>query len=270
MDAVQLGPFAIPTQVALLVTSILLAHAVAAWFRTSRGLDPGPILWKMILIGFGVARLIFVLRHHDLYFNPSISIIDLRDGGFDDLAGLATACVVGIELTRRSTALRRPLVVATLAGCTMFVGGTSLNLALTPADAPVPAIDVRRLDGSAVSLSKFVGRPLIINLWATWCPPCRREMPALNSARQAHPEVEFVFVNQGESVKTVESYLAAYGLQMPNIVVDPAKQLSTRTGAAGYPTTLFYDAKGRLYLRHTGELSRATLDEKINRLLEVR
>jgi len=270
LDAVQLGPFVVPVQVALLVTSVLLANAVAAWFRKSRGLDASPILWKMILIGFGVARLIFVLRHYDLYFSNPISIIDIRDGGFDSLAGFATAFVVGAELVRRSTALRRPLAIATLAGCAIFFGGTFLNQALTPVGVPIPAVEVRRLDGSTVSLKNFVGRPLVINLWATWCPPCRREMPALNSARQAHPEVEFLFVNQGESVETVQTYLAAYGLQMPNVVIDPAKQLSTRTGSSGYPTTLFYDANGRLHLRHMGELSRATLEEKINRLLEVR
>jgi len=270
LDAIQLGPLVIPMQVALLVASVLLAHAVAAWCRTSRGLDPGPILWKMMLIGFGVARLVFVWRHHDLYFSNPVSIIDLRDGGFYDLAGFATAFVVAIELTRRSTALRRPLAAATLVGCAIFFGGTFLNQALMPAAAPVPPVEVRRLDGSTVSLDKFAGRPLIINLWATWCPPCRREMPALKSAQQAHPEVEFVFVNQGESVEVVKNYLATHGLQMPNVVIDPAKQLSARTGSSGYPTTLFYDAKGHLYLRHMGELSHATLKEKINRLLEVR
>ena len=257
-------------QVALLLASVLLANGMAAWFHRSRGLDPGPILWKMTLIGFGVGRLIFVLRHHDLYFNDPTAIIDFRDGGFDNLAGFAAAFVVGAELTRRSAALHRPLTIATLVGCLFFFGGISLNQALMPAEAPIPPVEVRRLDGSRVSLSKFVGRPLIINLWATWCPPCRREMPVLKSAQQAHPGVEFMFVNQGESAATVEKYLAAHGLQMPNVVIDPGKQLSTRTGSSGYPTTLFYDAKGRLSSRHLGELSAATLEEKINHLLDVR
>ena len=70
------------------------------------------------------------------------------------------------------------------------------------------------------------------------------------------------FVQQ--SPATVQSYLDANGLQMPNIVLDPAKQVSARTGSSGYPTTLFYDAQGRLYKRHMGELSRATLTEKID------
>ncbi len=180
------------------------------------------------------------------------------------MAGFATAVLVGMELSRRSTTLRKPLLTATLTGCFVFFGGSALNHALTPVGLPVPTIEVRRLDNTTVPLSAFVGRPLIINLWATWCPPCRREMPVLKAAQLAHPEIHFVFVNQGESAATVQSYLDANELQMPNIVLDPAKQVSARTGSSGYPTTLFYDAQGRLYKRHMGELSRATLTEKID------
>ncbi|WP_426106635.1 TlpA family protein disulfide reductase [Massilia sp. TSP1-1-2] len=126
-----------------------------------------------------------------------------------------------------------------------FYGGALINQALWPPEAPIPAVEVRRLDGSTLLLSSFVGRPIVVNMWATWCPSCRREMPVLKSAQQAHPEIEFVFVNQGESAETVECYLATQGLQMRNVVIDPAKQLSARTGSSGYPTTLFYDAKGR-------------------------
>ena len=91
-------------------------------------------------------------------------------------------------------------------------------------------------------------------------------MPVLKAAQQAHPEIEFVFVNQGESAETVERYLANQGLQMRNVVIDPAKQLSTRMGSSGYPTTLFYDAKGHLATRHMGQLSAATLQDRINQL----
>lgn len=258
-----------PMQVALLVASVLLTNAVAAWFHRSRGLDPGPILWKMTLIGFAVARLIFVLRHNEVYFQNPLAIIDFRDGGFDSLAGFSAAFIVSAELTRRSPVLRRPLTIATLLGCLVFFGGALINQALTPAEAPIPPVEVRRLDGSTLSLSSFVGRPLVVNMWATWCPPCRREMPVLKSAQQAHPEMKFVLVNQGESAETVGRYLAAQGLQMRNVVIDPAKQLSARTGTSGYPTTLFYDAKGRLAMRHMGELSAATLEDKINQLRDT-
>ncbi|MDQ2821099.1 MAG: TlpA family protein disulfide reductase [Pseudomonadota bacterium] len=266
MDAVRLGSLVFPIQVALVVASIVLANAVAAWFRRYRGIDPGPILWKMILAGFVVARLVFVWRHHAIYFSAPLSIVDMRDGGFHALAGFITAFVVGAELTRRAVPLRRPLIMAASAGLLLFAGATVLNTALTPPAAPLPGIDVRLRDGTSVSLSHFAGRPLVINLWATWCPPCRREMPAMMAAQQAHPYITFVFVNQGESSAMVERYLADHGLRMENVVIDPAKQLSARAGASGYPTTLFYDAAGFLQQRHMGELSRATLDEKINGL----
>lgn len=248
----------------------MFAHAVAAWFRRSRGVDPGPMLWNMILFGFVAGRLGFVLRHHDVYLGDPLSIIDFRDGGFDRLAGFATAFIVGAGLSRRLPLLRRPLLAATLTGCAVFFVGTAVKQAFTPAGAPLPAIEVRRLDGSTVPLSAFAGRPLVINLWATWCPPCHREMPVLASAQRARPEIEFVFVNQGESAEVVARYLAANGLQLSNVVLDPARQTGKTTGSSGYPTTLFYDARGRLRKRHMGELSHATLGEKIDQLLASR
>jgi len=266
VDAVRLGPLIFPIQVALVVASIVLANAVAAWFRRYRGIDPGPLLWKMVLAGFVVARLVFVWRHHAIYFSDPLSILDVRDGGFHALAGFITAFIVGAELTRRAVPLRRPLIAAASAGFLLFAGGTVLNTALTPAAAPLPTIDVRQRDGTSVPLRHFAGRPLVINLWATWCPPCRREMPAMMAAQQAHPDITFVFVNQGESGADIERYLAEHGLRMQNVVIDPAKQLSARTGTSGYPTTLLYDAAGFLQQRHIGELSRATLEEKISGL----
>lgn len=270
MDAVRLGSLVIPMQIALLLGGIMFAHAVAAWFRGSRGIDPGPILWNMILAGLVAGRVGFVLRHHGIYLGDPLSILDFRDGGFDRLAGFATAFIAGAWLTRRLPPLRRPLLAATLTGCAIFFAGTALNRAVTPAGAPLPAIEVRRLDGSPVALGAFSGRPLVINLWATWCPPCHREMPVLAAAQLAHPEIRFVFVNQGESAAVVQRYLAANGLRMSNVVLDPARQAGARTGSSGYPTTLFYDAQGRLHRRHMGELSHATLSEQIDQLRAAR
>ena len=194
MDAVRLGPLVVPVQVALLFAGITLAHSVAIWFRNMRGVDPSPVLWKMVVFGFLVGRSVFVLRHHDIYLSAPLSIIDFRDGGFDNLAGFATAVIVAMELSRRSKTLRRPLLTATLIGCVVFFAGSALNDAFTPLGVPVPALEVRRLDNTTVPLGAFVGRPLVINLWATWCPSCRREMPVLKAAQLAHPEIHFVFV----------------------------------------------------------------------------
>lgn len=266
MDALQLGPFYFPIQVVLALLGVATVHGVADLYRRRGHPDAGPALWTMIASGLVAARAVFVLRHHDLYAASPLSALDIRDGGFDSTVGLIAACVIGAELTRRHGALRRPLLAATLLGCAVWMGGTLANQALAPTRVPMPEVQVRRLDGTEVPLHSFGGRPLVVNLWATWCPPCRREMPVLERAQRAHPQVGFVYVNQGESAQAVGHYLAEHGLRVSNVVIDPARQVAARTGAAGYPTTLFYDAAGTLRLRHVGELSDASLRDKLEQL----
>lgn len=263
MDVVSLGPLILPTRVLLVLGAVLAASMLAEWFRRRRGADASAVLWKMILAGFVAARAVFVLRHHDLFAERPWSALDFRDGGFDAGAGLLVACVIGAELTRRHAALRRPLLAASLAGIAIWLGGTLALQALAPPHAPLPDLQVRRLDGREVPLRAFQGKPLVVNLWATWCPPCRREMPALAAVQASRPDLGFVFVNQGESAAQVASFLASEGLRMDNVVLDAAGQLGTRTGSPGFPTTLFYDARGVLRSRHVGELSEATLREKL-------
>ncbi|RZJ85521.1 MAG: TlpA family protein disulfide reductase [Massilia sp.] len=265
MDAVTLGPLVVPTAALLVIGGIVLANLLAELFRR-RGLDPGPILWKMLLAGFAAARAVFVLRHHDLFAQQPWTALDFRDGGFDSTAGLLVACVVGAELTRRHPLLRRPLLVSSLAGIGLWLGGTLMLQAFAPPHAPLPELNVRQLDGAEIPLRAYQGKLLVINLWATWCPPCRREMPALAAMQAKRPDVAFVFVNQGESAAQVQTFLAAQGLRLDNVLLDQAGQLGARTGSVGFPTTLFYDARGVLRARHVGELSEASLREKLTTL----
>ena len=263
MDVVRLGPLIIPLSAVLVVLALLVATTTADWLRRRRGFDAGTVLWRMIVAGFVAARAVFVLKHHDIYVKAPMSALDIRDGGFEAVAGLVVACVIGAELTRRRAELRRPLLASVLAGGAVWIGGLVAAQALAPPRPPMPDLMVRQLDGSEVALRSLAGRPLVVNLWATWCPPCRREMPALAAAQRAHPEVAFVFVNQGESAEAVARFLAAQGLRMQNVVLDPAARLAAHTGSPGYPATLFYDARAVLRARHVGELSEATLRDRL-------
>ncbi|GGY74435.1 prolipoprotein diacylglyceryl transferase family protein [Pseudoduganella plicata] len=270
MDSIQLGPIVIPAYALLALAGLGTANAAGAWFRRFRGVDPGAAFWKMTVAGFVVARLVFVLRNADLYVDSPLSAFNFRDGGFATWAGWFAALVVGMVSVRTNVPLRRPLLVATLAGAAVWFGGTMFNRALAPQLQPLPSMDVRRLDGAVVALDRFRGRPLVVNLWATWCGPCRREMPALKAAQHAHPGVTFVFVNQGESEQEVQRFLSGQRLELRNVVLDPARELGTRTHSPGYPTTLFYDAAGTLRFRHVGELSQAAVREHIAALSERR
>ncbi|HWS73851.1 MAG TPA: TlpA disulfide reductase family protein, partial [Quisquiliibacterium sp.] len=114
------------------------------------------------------------------------------------------------------------------------------------------------------------GRPAVVNLWATWCPPCVREMPVLAAAQASKPGIVFVFVNQGEAGERVGQFLAPRGLALENVLLDPGGDLARSVGSRAMPTTLFYDAQGRLRDTHLGALSEATLAARLARLGERR
>ena len=77
-----------------------------------------------------------------------------------------------------------------------------------------------------VQLADYQGGPLVINLWATWCPPCRREMPVLENAQRMRPDVTFLFVNQAESMQSVSTYLATQGLNLDNVLFDASGRVA--------------------------------------------
>ncbi len=104
---------------------------------------------------------------------------------------------------------------------------------------------------------------MVVNLWATWCPPCRAEMPALAQAQKEHPEINVVFVNQGESPEVVQEFLAETRVHVRNLMFDDHQLLVRAVGVKAYPATLFYDALGRLVKSHYGGFSRTTFEEAL-------
>ena len=263
MDAINLGPMVLPLRVLAPLGALCLANLVAWAWQRLRGVDAAPALWWMTVWGFAAARVAFVLKHLDTYLTAPLTLLDIRDGGFSAYAGLLAACAVGFELARRRPALRRPLATAALAGMLAWAGAGFAIRALQPPNPPLPALALQRLGGGTLDLASLKGRPVVVNLWATWCPPCRREMPALAAAQAAHPETVFLFLNVGEDSATVQRYLAQAGLAPQNVVLDPLRTAARALDVGGYPTTLFYDRHGMQAARHMGELSRAGVDEQL-------
>ena len=105
----------------------------------------------------------------------------------------------------------------------------------------------------------------MLNLWATWCPPCRREMPAFEQAQAAFPNVAFVMVNQGENAQQAQAFLAREGLTLTDVLLDSSSRTMQEMGTRGLPTTLFFDVQGQLVASHVGELTIASLKDAIGR-----
>lgn len=103
------------------------------------------------------------------------------------------------------------------------------------------------------------GKPVVLNLWATWCGPCRAEMPLLARAQKAHPQVLFIFANQGEGEAAIRGYLQRERLDLQEVWRDPASALGPAVGSSGLPTTVYFDSTGQRLGAHVGVLSEGAL-----------
>ncbi|MDD0974088.1 TlpA disulfide reductase family protein [Pseudomonas fontis] len=258
MLTVNLGPVAIALDHLLLLLALGLATLVG-WRVAKRGGDnPESTLFSLFLIGLLAARVGFVLSYWSMYREDLLQIVDIRDGGFLGWAGLLAVVLGALWYGWRRVALRRPLGWGLLSGA-LFWLLASWASQIYEQGTQLPNLTLRDAQGQSVALERYRGRPLVINLWATWCPPCRREMPVLQQAQDEFPDVHFVFVNQGETPQIVTTFLATTGLNLSHVLFDAGGQLAQQVGSMALPTTLFYDAEGRLVGSHLGELSRASL-----------
>lgn len=247
------------TQLYMASIALLASVAATCWFWRYRSINIGPVLSSVIWAAIVAGRLIFVLTHPDVYAAAPLRILDLSDGGLADVAALFAALAMAAHGTARSAELRKPLAIALASGACAWALATILFPFLSTVPMTTPQIDVRNLDGGTVNLATFRGKPLVINLWASWCPPCRREMPLLEDAQRKHTEVQFVFVNQGEDFTEIVRFLHAQQMPLQNVFTDRLSQVGSATNAIGMPTTLFFNLHGELVARHVGEIDATSL-----------
>jgi peroxiredoxin len=109
-------------------------------------------------------------------------------------------------------------------------------------------------DGNQIDLADYLGKPLIVNFWATWCPPCRAEMPSLQRAwEQVRGEgIELVAINVGESEGTIQRFLDQVSVGFP-LPMDRDSKVVQTWPVRGLPTTFVVDPQGRLTYKAAGE-----------------
>ncbi|KHL75975.1 peroxiredoxin [Pseudomonas putida] len=258
MLTVTLGPLTMALNHLLMLAALGIASVVGWWVARRGGESPESALFNLFLIGLLCARLGFVLAYWPMYRDDLVQVIDIRDGGFLLWSGLIGVVLASLWQGWRHPGLRRPLGWALFSGA-LFWGLASLGSHLYSKGTELPELSLRNASGQSVALHSYRGKPLVINIWATWCPPCRREMPVLQHAQGEYPHVTFLFVNQGETPENVSTFLATTGLSLTHVLFDGTGILAQRVGSMALPTTLFYDANGRLIGSHLGELSRASL-----------
>jgi thiol-disulfide isomerase/thioredoxin len=267
----NLGPFAFSTALIALLFGLIAALGTAGFLRKRGQPDAGNAAYLALAAGLLLARIAYVVGWRRQYLEQPLSIFNVRDGGFDPVAGLVGLVLATALIGWRRPALRKALAASVAIGVAGWGFATLAAQLLRDATRqPLPAIALRDLAGREVSLPSLRGQPLVINLWATWCGPCRSELPMLVEAQRRLPQVRFVFADQGESASIVGDYLRKAGLAPQHVLIDGNLDLSAHYGVRGYPTTLFLDADGVLRDRQMGELSRATLADRLRRVAPQR
>lgn len=270
MTSLSIGPLALPTAPLLLLAAFLLGSAAAARLAgRERRERVETTLWLALAAGLAAARLVHLLRHAEVYATVPWAVLDIRDGGWHAASGWVAGLAVVLARSAAARQDRKPLAAAVLLGATVWAAGDAWLLEQAgERGAGLPPVELVSIDSvQRQPLTALAdGRPMVINLWASWCGPCREEMPVLAAAQRRHPSIRFVFANQGEAAETVRAYLRREQLALADLWLDPAAQLGPALGSRGLPTTVFVDAAGRRVHAHMGALNAAALEVAIDRI----
>ena len=137
------------------------------------------------------------------------------------------------------------------------------------ADYAAPQLSLTGLDGNPVSLDDYRGKVVLVNNWATWCPPCKAEMPELQAYYVTHAKDGFVIVaiESGEPAKTVTDFVQRLGLTFP-VWLDPQGTAVEAFHNWDLPSTYIVDRDGIVRMSWTGQINQATLEKYVTPLLE--
>jgi peroxiredoxin len=132
-----------------------------------------------------------------------------------------------------------------------------------------PELTLTTVDGKTESLADYRDQVILINNWATWCPPCRAEMPELEAYYQTHKNNGFVMIgiSAGDPRDQVQTFIAEYGLTFP-IWLDPTMKALDAFNSRSLPSSFVIDQTGTIRLSWTGAISLEMLEKYVTPLLE--
>lgn len=144
---------------------------------------------------------------------------------------------------------------------------------LDPAPAvghPAPEFALPALNGQVVSLSDFRGKPVIVNFWATWCGPCRLEMPHLQESYAAHQADDLVILGvnltKDDDPEAIPAFIEEFGLTFP-IILDEAGEMRKLYQLLGQPASVFIDREGIIQEYWQGPINQQFIEERLEKIL---
>lgn len=272
MNAVALGPFMLSAEVIYLIASVVTfflgAELLQGFWRKRKPEAPARFSqWAQSCFWLGLVggRLGYVGMHVESYQHDWLSVLYFWQSGYSIEAVLILCAALTFWYLRPRAALVSGLawlmLVALLWSCLITWAPLHQKKEQFLPDLTLPLLEQKGITAEALVLSQQQGA-VILNLWASWCGPCRREMPSLVKFAEAHPEVRLWLVNQGESPQMVRRFIETNDEPIPErlILLDPNQSLIQAVDGVGLPITLAY-RDGRLIDSHVGEVNHARLRE---------
>jgi thiol-disulfide isomerase/thioredoxin len=289
-EGFSIGPLLIPTRPLAVILSLLLAVWVSRRIAARMGLDAQ---WSQRVAegcawsGVVGARLGFVLMTWSAFRSAPWTALYFWQPGYLPYSGLLFGGIYAFWRIRKRPvnewrsyvrvlgggyAVGAVLAIAVLGTMNMFTGSQMLR-----SGDRVPDFTLVDLNGETVRFSDLQGQAVVLNFWATWCPPCRREMPLLDAIHKEYASrgLSVVGIDVGEDRGAVRRYVESIGVAYPIWVdapnsrtgTDSSQSIHVRFGGVGLPTTIFIDPAGIVRNRHLGELSRGFLQTQAEELL---
>lgn len=288
LNTMTLGPLVLTAFLQLIVGFFVAFGLLDVYSRRSkRNLSAGRgILERSCLIGLISARLVYAAANWNAYVEAPWSVFFFWQPGFYPIPGAIIATVYfiwrvwRIEASTRWVFARAALTsvaatVSLIIGINAMVGLFSDPGILRDGDR-FPEFVLQSIDGDTVQLADFSGKPVVLNFWATWCPPCRREMPLLNTAHLQFADQGLVVLGLAvnEPASAVQLFIDTTGVQYPILVDVPGSDgplsksasILAVLGPKGLPTTVFLDRNHIIDQLYVGELSWAYLADRITQL----
>ena len=139
---------------------------------------------------------------------------------------------------------------------------------ITMVNRPAPDFTLTTFEGTAISLEDLRGKPVVINVWASWCPPCRIEAPLIERTWREYKNRGLIFlgVNIQDRKEDALNYIREFDITYPN-GPDPTGEISIDYGVSGLPVTFFVSSKGEIVRRWVGAIEKSVLISSIEEIM---
>jgi thiol-disulfide isomerase/thioredoxin len=143
-------------------------------------------------------------------------------------------------------------------------GGISARADVPSVGSAAPPIALKNIDGKNVTLAAYRGHPVLVNFWAQWCVPCRSEMPAINAAARANPNLVVLAVDAGDGPALVRQFLKEVPLDFAPLL-DPDYQVASRYKVDSLPTSFFVGLDGTIRAINVGPMDQRTIEANLRK-----